>query len=56
MGKFRKNREYNDDYSHTHSKHRNEQVEIKKILAQHEEEEIQEQDEALSSDDYWLDS
>ena len=38
VGKFRKNKEYNDDYSYTHSKHRNEHAEIKKILIQHEEE------------------
>ena len=40
VGKFRKNKEYNDDYSYTHSKHRNEHAEIKKILAQHEEESV----------------
>lgn len=36
LGKFRKNKEYNDDYNYTHSKHRNEHAEIKKILVQHE--------------------
>lgn len=38
VGKFRKNQDYNDDYAYTHSKHRNEHAEIKKILTQHEEE------------------
>ena len=38
VGKFRKNKEYNDDYAYTHSKHRNEHAEIKKILSQAEEE------------------
>ena len=56
MGKFRKNKEYNDDYSYTHSRHRNEHAEIKKILTQHEEEVMLEQDEARASDDYWLDN
>ena len=44
MGKFRKNKEYNDDYRYTHSKHRNEHAEIKKILTQHEEEVMLEYD------------
>ena len=56
VGKFRKNKEYNDDYSYTHSKHRNEHAEIKKLLTQHEEEMVLEQDEANASDDYWLNS
>ena len=47
VGKFRKNKEYNDDYSYTHNKHRNEHAEIKKILTQHEEEEV-----AFEYDDY----
>ena len=51
VGKFRKNKEYNDDYAYTHSKHRNEHAEIKKILTQHEEEMMLEQDEAQASDD-----
>lgn len=51
VGKFRKNKEYNDDYAYTHSKHRNEHAEIKKILTQHEEELMLEQDEANASDD-----
>ena len=39
VGKFRKNKDYNDDYSFV-VKHRsrNEHAEIKKILIQHEEE------------------
>jgi hypothetical protein len=51
VGKFRKNKEYNDDYAYTHSKHRNEHAEIKKILTQHEEELVLEQDEAQEADD-----
>ena len=50
VGKFRKNKEYNDDYSYTHSKHRNEHAEIKKLLTQHEEEEILEQVESEVDD------
>lgn len=50
VGKFRKNKEYNDDYSYTHSKHRNEHAEIKKLLTQHEEEEILESAEAEADD------
>jgi hypothetical protein len=42
VGKFRKNKEYNDDYNYTHSKHRNEHAEIKKLLTQHEEENFDE--------------
>jgi len=38
VGKFRKNKEYNDDYGYIQNKHQNERVEIKKILTQHEEE------------------
>ena len=50
VGKFRKNKEYNDDYSYTHSKHRNEHAEIKKIITQHEEEEMLEQVEIETDD------
>jgi len=50
VGKFRKNKEYNDDYKYTHSKHRNEHAEIKKILTQHEEEVMLEEDEANTED------
>jgi hypothetical protein len=50
VGKFRKNKEYNDDYSYTHSRHRNEHAEIKKLLTQHEEEEILESAEAEVDD------
>jgi hypothetical protein len=39
LGKFRKNKEYNDDYNYTHSRHKNEHAEIKKLLTQHEKEE-----------------
>ena len=48
VGKFRKNKEYNDDYAYTHSKHRNEHAEIKKLLTQHEEEILEEVEEEIS--------
>lgn len=52
VGKFRKNKEYNDDYAYTHSRHRNEHAEIKKLLTQHENEEIFEDvEEMISPDD-----
>ena len=51
VGKFRKNKDYNDDYKYTHSKHRNEHSEIKKLLAKHEEENVLDQDYAYASDD-----
>ena len=52
VGKFRKNKEYNDDYAYTHSKHRNEHAEIKKLLTQHEEQEmIEDVEEMISPDD-----
>lgn len=52
VGKFRKNKEYNDDYAYTHSRHRNEHAEIKKLLTQHEDEEIFEDvEEMISPDD-----
>jgi hypothetical protein len=44
VGKFRKNKEYNDDYNYTHSKHRNEHAEIKKLLTQHEEENFEDEE------------
>lgn len=50
VGKFRKDKEYNDDYSYNHSKYRNEHAEIKKLLTQYEKEEILEQEEAESKD------
>lgn len=56
VGKFRKNKEYNDDYAYTHSRHRNEHAEIKKLLTQHEEEEMLEAAEAAESDKRWEDS
>jgi len=44
VGKFRKNSNYNDDYNYEYSKQpRNEHAEIKKILAQHEEELLEEE-------------
>ena len=51
VGKFRKNKEYNDDYAYTHSKHRNEHAEIKKLLTQHEEEILEEVEEIISQDE-----
>lgn len=56
VGKFRKNKEYNDDYAFTHSRHRNEHAEIKKLLTQHEEEEMLEAVEAEESDKRWENS
>jgi hypothetical protein len=50
VGKFRKNKEYNDDYNYTHSKHRNEHAEIKKLLTQYEEESLLEETEISESD------
>jgi hypothetical protein len=44
VGKFRKNKEYNDDYNYTPKRSKNEHAEIKKILAQAEEENDSEQD------------
>ena len=52
VGKFRKNQDYNDDYTYTHSKHRNEHAEIKKLLTQYEDEEMLENvEEMISPDD-----
>ena len=34
VGKFRKNKNYNDDYNYEHKRHRDEQSEIKKLLDQ----------------------
>ena len=51
VGKFRKNKEYNDDYNYTHSKHRNEHAEIKKLLTQHEEEMMEDVEEEMISHD-----
>ena len=36
VGKFRKDRNYNDDYNYDYKRHRNEHAEIKKLLAQQE--------------------
>lgn len=47
VGKFRKNKEYNDDYSYTHSKHRNEHAEIRKLLSNDLEEELDELETSL---------
>lgn len=51
VGKFRKNKEYNDDYNYTPKRSRNEHAEIKKLLTQHDEEVMLEQDEVNASDD-----
>ena len=56
VGKFRKNKDYNDDYNYTQSKHRNEHAEIKKILIQHEEEKMLEATEVTESDKRWENS
>jgi hypothetical protein len=34
VGKFRKNKNYNDDYNYDYKRHRNEHAEIKKMLDQ----------------------
>lgn len=34
VGKFRKNKEYNDDYNYTPKRSKNEHAEIKRLLAQ----------------------
>ena len=41
VGKFRKNKEYNDDYNYTPKRSRNEHAEIKRLLAQELEEEYE---------------
>ena len=51
VGKFRKNKEYNDDYAYTHSKHRNEHAEIKKLLTQHEEDMLEDVEDLISQDE-----
>lgn len=57
VGKFRKNKEYNDDYSYTHSKHRNEHAEIKKMMAAAEQDnrEISEDIEIMLKNEVWDD-
>lgn len=50
VGKFRKNKEYNDDYNYTPKRSKNEHAEIKKLLIQHEEEEKLEKDKAFAED------
>ena len=56
VGKFRKNKEYNDDYNYTQGRHQNEHAEIKKLLTQHEEEKMLEAAEAAESDKAWENS
>lgn len=41
VGKFRKNKEYNDDYNYTPKRSKNEHAEIKRLLAQDLEEEYE---------------
>lgn len=41
VGKFRKNKEYNDDYNYTPKRSKNEHAEIKRLLAQELEEEYE---------------
>lgn len=50
VGKFRKYKEYNDDYNYTPKRSRNEHAEIKKILTQYEEEEMLEKAESEIDD------
>ena len=48
VGKFRKNKEYNDDYSFTnHRRHKDEHAEIKKLLNHDLEEEFDELEASL---------
>lgn len=56
VGKFRKNKEYNDEYNYTQGSHQNEYAEIKKLLTQHEEEKMLEAAEAAESDKAWENS
>lgn len=50
VGKFRKNKEYNDDYNYTPKRSKSEHAEIKKLLTQYEEEEMLEKAEAEIDD------
>jgi predicted secreted Zn-dependent protease len=40
VGKFRKNKNYNDDYNYDNRRHRNEHSEIKKLLSRDFEESL----------------
>lgn len=40
VGKFRKNKNYNDDYNYDNRRHRNEHSEIKKLLSRDFEENL----------------
>jgi predicted secreted Zn-dependent protease len=40
LGKFRKNKNYNDDYNYDNRRHRNEHSEIKKLLSRDFEESL----------------
>jgi len=51
VGKFRKNKEYNDDYAYTPKRSKNEHAEIKKLLTQYEEEQMLEETEAEAEDE-----
>ncbi len=47
VGKFRKNKEYNDDYNYTPKRSRNEHAEIKKLLEQELEEQYEVEEASL---------
>ena len=47
VGKFRKNKEYNDDYNYTPKRSKNEHAEIKRLLAQELEEEYEIEESSL---------
>ena len=51
VGKFRKNKEYNDVYAYTPKRSKNEHAEIKKLLTQYEEEQMLEETEAEAEDE-----
>lgn len=44
VGKFRKNKNYNDDYNFDYKRHRNEHSEIKKLISQSLDEDYGEDD------------
>ena len=56
VGKFRKNKEYNDDYNYTPKKSKNEHAEIRKLLTQYEEEEILQQMKTKEFNKAWQNS
>jgi predicted secreted Zn-dependent protease len=51
LGKFRKNKEYHDDYNFAvNRRHKNEHAEIKKLLSRDLEEELEELEASLPQD------